>query len=100
MAQANQKFHIRVQASVNGVSWTAIACDVIEARRVVVKNPDLVQGLLISTDTSDPAAQETIAAGAEYEIEFSSKKRQGFVTGETMFFLKGAGSSPIVRFQV
>lgn len=88
------KFKIVSQA-LSAVDWTAVNCSISEARRVEVKNPDVANDLLVSTDKM---IFDTVAAGDTLLIQLNSEATFGFGYGEFVCYVKGAGVAPIIKY--
>lgn len=95
--QTSQKYQLQA-VPVNGTQWTPVIAPFVDVATVRITNTDIASDLQVCTDTSDAMAVKTVAAGAVQEIKISIHRIRGWKAGETICYLQGSGSAPIVEF--
>ena len=86
-----------VLGEIDSVVWTAVVCPIANAHRVIITNtPASASDLSLSiADNNLPVV--LIPPGYFYTIELSHYYT-GYIAGEVICFLKGAGLAPQVMF--
>jgi len=95
---AQGKYRIQAVSGMTSGSWTAVTCQLSEAHTIQVFNPDSTHALSISTDGSGTIGALSIPAGGNVAIQVSPRRPMGFAYGETICYVQGAGSQPVVAF--
>lgn len=97
MADVCAKFAVRAVppigglAGVQGQQWTAVIAP-IDCARIVLRNTDAVNAMLIRTDFADPNTQESIPASLEFTIQITSPMTY-FKAGETVCHFQPAAGT-------
>lgn len=98
MPQLNQKFQVVSFTGMNNVTWTPVTCPIPQARSLRIINNDGANAISITTDTADASAVSTVKISSEVLIELSHSVLRGWLQGETVLSVKGAGSQPVLHW--
>jgi hypothetical protein len=98
---APRRFQILIFAGMNNSDWSAVfpPAQMNQCHKIVVKNGDSTHAISVCTDPADANSIDTIAASSSWTFEMSSSKPlAGLGPGEQIFFIKGAGSQPLMYY--
>ncbi len=91
MSDVNINFAIRtipLVGSGSGNPWTAIVTP-IDCSRIVIRNGDGTNALLLRTDPNDGTTQDSLPASSEYTIQITAVTTY-FKNGTTVCYVKPA----------
>ncbi len=100
MAQINQKLQIRSFTGMNNSTWTPVVCPMPEARGLRIINSDGANAISITTDTADANAVSTVKVSSEVLLQLNDSALRGWLNNETVLYVKGAGSQPVLHWMV
>jgi hypothetical protein len=99
MAQLNtDRLQITGFSGMNNSTWTPVVCPLNQARGLRIVNNDGTNAISITTDTADATAVSTVKVSSDILIQLQSKLLRGWVKGETVLYVKGAGSQPVLHW--
>lgn len=99
MAQISTKWQITAFTGMTGPSWAPVINPLAECRRITITNPDGAAAIEVTTDQAVAEAVRSIPAGQSLVVEISTHLLRGFVAGDTVCFVKGAGAQPKITFE-
>jgi hypothetical protein len=98
---APRRFQILIFAGMNNIGWSAVSppASMNQCHKIVLRNLDGSNLIYVCTDPNDASSVDTVEAQSSFEFEMSSSKPlAGLGPGEQIFFIKGAGSQPLVYY--